>query len=363
MNAAQELNKLGQSLWLDNITRDLLTTGTLSRYIEHFAVTGLTSNPTIFDHAIKNTSAYDATIRRQLRADKSREALFFDLALDDITKAADLFRPVWERTNGVDGWVSLEVSPLLAHDSADTLNAAKELHARANRPNVLIKIPGTREGLSAIEEAIFAGVPINVTLLFSSEHYCAAAEAYLRGIERRIDAGLNPNVGSVASVFVSRWDGAVQAKVPESLRNQLGIAIAKQTYSAYRQLIASARSQRTYNAGARAQRLLWASTGTKDPGASDTLYIEALAAPFTVNTMPEATLKAFADHGNASKDLTAVENDGKQTFEQFARVGVDVDALAAQLQEDGAEAFAKSWDELMEVIDSKSLAVAQVGWR
>jgi transaldolase len=361
MNAAQKLNKLGQSIWLDNITRDLLTSGTLSRYISQLAVTGLTSNPTIFDHAIKNTSAYDASIRRQCKAGKSRESLFFDLALDDITKAADLFRPVWERTSGVDGWVSLEVSPLLAHDSADTLTAAKELHARANRPNVLIKIPGTREGLSAIEEAIFAGVPINVTLLFSSEHYLAAAEAYLRGVERRIDAGLNPNVGSVASVFVSRWDGAVQAKMPDSLRNRLGIAVAKQTYGAYRRFVASARCLRAYNAGARPQRLLWASTGTKDPSASDTLYIESLATPFTVNTMPEPTLKAFADHGNVSSEVLTVENDFKQEFETFTKAGVDIDALAAKLQEDGAEAFAKSWDELMDVIDSKSLAVAQVG--
>jgi transaldolase len=361
VNAAQKLHRLGQSLWLDNITRDLLTSGTLSRYISQFAVTGLTSNPTIFDHAIKNTSAYDVAIQRQCKAGKSRESLFFDLALDDITKAADLFRPIWEMTSSVDGWVSLEVSPLLAHDLADTLTAATELHARANRPNVLIKIPGTREGLKAVEEAIFAGVPINVTLLFSSDHYLLAAEAYLRGVERRIDAGLNPNVGSVASVFVSRWDGAVQAKVPASLRNQLGIAVAKQTYSAYRRFVASPRSLRAYNAGARPQRLLWASTGTKDPSASDTLYIESLATPCTVNTMPEATLNAFADHGKVSEELLAVESDVKQKLGEFTRAGVDIDALAAQLQEDGAEAFAKSWDELMDVIDSKSLAVAKVG--
>jgi transaldolase len=360
MNAAQKLHQLGQSIWLDNITRDLLTSGTLSRYISQLAVTGLTSNPTIFDHAIKNTSAYDAAIQRQCKAGKSRESLFFDLALDDITKAADLFRPVWDRTSGVDGWVSLEVSPLLAHDSADTLAAANELHARANRPNVLIKIPGTREGLVAIEQAIFAGIPINITLLFSSEHYLAAAEAYLRGVERRIDAGLNPNVCSVASVFVSRWDGAVQTKVPDSLRNRLGIVVARQTHGTYRRFIASARCLRAYNAGARPQRLLWASTGTKDPNASDTLYIESLAAPFTVNTMPEPTLKAFADHGNVSGELLAIESDSKGAFEEFARVGIDIDALAAQLQVDGAEAFAKSWDELLDVIDSKSLAVAEV---
>ncbi len=279
MKATQKLHDLGQSLWLDNITRDLLTSGTLRRYIDELSVTGLTSNPTIFDHAIKNSTAYDAAIRKKLREGKSGEQLFFDLALEDITQAADLFRPIWERTNGVDGWVSLEVSPLLAHDTASTLAAAKDLHARAGRPNVFIKIPGTEEGLPAIEEAIFAGVPINVTLLFSREHYVPAAEAFLRGIERRIDAGLKPDVGSVASVFISRWDGAVMGKVPESLNDRLGIAVAKRTYKAYRHLLDSPRWQRVDNAGARPQRLLWASTGTKDPKASDVLYIKALAAP------------------------------------------------------------------------------------
>jgi len=361
MNATQTLHRLGQSIWLDNITRDLITSGTLSRYIEQLAVTGLTSNPTIFDHAIKNTWAYDMAIRRQSKAGKSRESLFFELALDDISNAADLFRTVWEKTNGVDGWVSIEVSPLLAYDTARTLAAAKELNARANRPNVFVKIPGTDEGLIAIEEAIFAGVPINVTLLFSSEHYLAAAEAYLRGIERRIDAGLNPNIASVASLFVSRWDSAVRAQVPEALRNRLGIAVAKQTYEAYQRFISSPRYQRVYNFGARPQRLLWASTGTKDPNASDTLYIEYLAVPFTVNTMPDATLKAFAEHGKVPVKLHAEENDFNQILDEFAQAGIDVHALAAQLQEEGAEAFAKSWNELMDVIDSKSLTVAQVG--
>ena len=289
MKATQLLHNLGQSLWLDNITRDLLDNGTLRQYVDELSVTGLTSNPTIFDHAIKNSTAYDAAIRKKLKEGKSGEALFFELALEDLTQAADLFRPIWDKTNGVDGWVSLEVSPLLAHDTASTLAAAKELHARAERPNLFIKIPGTKEGLPAIEEAIFAGVPINVTLLFSREHYVAAAEAFLRGIERRIDAGLNPNVGSVASVFISRWDVAVMNKAPEALRDRLGIAIAERTYKAYRALLGSPRWQRVYNAGARPQRLLWASTGTKDPKASDVLYIKALAAPFTVNTKPEGT--------------------------------------------------------------------------
>jgi len=361
MKATQKLHDLGQSLWLDNITRDLLTSGTLRSYLNELSVTGLTSNPTIFDHAIKNSTAYDATIRKKLKEGKSGEQLFFELALEDITQSADLFRPVWERTNGVDGWVSLEVSPLLAHDTASTLAAAKDLHARAGRPNVFIKIPGTEEGLPAIEEAIFAGVPVNVTLLFSREHYVVAAEAFLRGIERRIDAGLKPDVGSVASVFISRWDAAVMDKVPESLRDRLGIAIAKRTYKAYRHLLASPRWQRVYNAGARPQRLLWASTGTKDPKASDVLYIKTLAAPFTVNTMPEGTLKALADHGEIGPILPLDGGDSEVTLAEFAKAGIDPGALAAKLQEEGAKSFVKSWNELMTVIAAKSATLAKAG--
>ena len=357
MKATETLHDRGQSLWLDNITRDLLQSGTLKRYIDELSVTGLTSNPTIFDHAIKNSSAYDAAILRKLKGGKSGEELFFELALEDLTRAADLFRPIWDRTGGVDGWVSLEVSPLLAHDTARTLAAANALHARAGRPNLLIKIPGTKEGLPAIEEAIFAGVPINVTLLFSHEHYLAAADAFLRGIERRVAAGLSPEVGSVASVFISRWDAAVTGRVPEALRNQLGIAIAKRTYEAYRTLLGSPRWQRVFNAGARPQRLLWASTGTKDPGASDVLYIRALAAPFTVNTMPEGTLKALADHGALGGILTADGGDGEEVLARFAGAGIDVDALASQLQDEGAKSFVSSWRELMDVIVGKSAAL------
>ena len=357
MKATQLLHNLGQSIWLDNITRDLLTSGTLKRYIDELSVTGLTSNPTIFDHAIKNSSAYDVAIREDLAKGKSGEALFFDLALEDLTQAADLFRPIYDRTNGVDGWVSLEVSPLLAYDTTSTLAAAKGLHARAGRPNLLIKIPGTKEGLPAIEEAIFAGVPVNVTLLFSREHYVAAAEAFLRGIERRIDAGLKPEVGSVASVFISRWDAAVAGKVPAALSNRLGIAIANRTYKAARDLLGSPRWQRLYNAGARPQRLLWASTGTKDPKASDVLYIKALAAPFTVNTMPESTLKALADHGELSEIMSADGGDCETVLDQFAKAGVDVYALAAKLQEEGAKSFVDSWKDLMGVIDSKCAAI------
>jgi transaldolase len=353
MKATQLLYDLGQSIWLDNITRDLLETGTLERYIKELSVTGLTSNPTIFDHAIKNSTAYDNAIHEDLKKGKSGEALFFDLALDDLTRAADLFRPIHDRTDGVDGFVSLEVSPLLAYDTASTLAAAKELHARAGRPNLLIKIPGTKEGLPAIEESIFAGIPINVTLLFSREHYVAAAEAFLRGIERRIEAGLDPNVGSVASVFISRWDAAVASKVPEALHNQLGIAIAERTYKACRGLLGSSRWQRVYNLGARPQRLLWASTGTKDPSASDILYIKALAAPFTVNTMPEGTLKALAEHTELGPILPADGGDCEEVIAKFAKAGVDVDALAAQLQDEGAKSFVRSWNELMGVIKSK----------
>src|SRR5580692_7937674 len=354
MKATQALHNLGQSIWLDNITRDLLNSGTLKRYIDEWGVTGLTSNPTIFDQAIKNSTAYDAAIREKVSHGESGEALFFELALEDITRAAGLFRPVHDRTDGVDGWVSLEVSPLLAYDTASTLRAATNLHATAGQPNLFIKIPGTKEGLPAIEEAIFAGVPINVTLLFSREHYLAAAEAFLRGIERRIDAGLKPNVGSVASVFVSRWDGAVKGKVPAELNNRLGIAIAERTYKACRELLGSARWQRVYNAGAYPQRLLWASTGTKDPSASDILYVKALAAPFTVNTMPEATLKALANHTELGSILAADGGDCEAVLAQFAKAGIDVDALAARLQDEGAKSFVNSWNELMAVTSSKT---------
>ncbi len=361
MNATQRLHDAGQSLWLDNITRDLLTSGTLKRYIDEWSVTGLTSNPTIFDQAVKGSASYDAAIRAGLAAGESGEALFFDLALTDITAAADLFRPVHERTAGVDGWVSLEVSPLLAYDTKTTLAEAKDLHARAGRHNLFIKIPGTQEGLPAIEEAIFAGVPINVTLLFSREQYLASAEAYLRGIERRIAAGLNPDVGSVASLFVSRWDVAVAGKVPENLVNRLGIAIGKRAYKAYCDLVASPRYQRVMNAGGRPQRLLMASTGTKDPKASDILYVKALAAPFTVNTMPEGTLKAFADHGEVGALLTADGGDCEEVLAAFAQAGIDVDALAAKLQQEGAASFVKSWNDMMAVIASKCAALQKVG--
>ena len=359
MKATQQLHNLGQSLWLDNITRDLLNNGTLERYIAELAITGLTSNPTIFDHAIKNSSSYDRAIRDYASKGKSGEELFFELALEDLTRAADLFRPVHDRTNGLDGWVSLEVSPLLAHNTASTLAEAKQLFARANRPNLLIKIPGTKEGLPAIEEAIFAGIPVNVTLLFSPEQYRAVAEAYTRGIERRIDAGLNPKVGSVASVFVSRWDTAVAGKVPPELTNRLGIAIARRTYQEYVKLLGSSRWQRAFNEGAIPQRLLFASTGTKDPKASDTLYVESLAVPLTVNTMPEATLQALADHGKVDALPAKDMNDTARTLDDFVKAGVNLSALGAQLQEEGATSFVKSWNDLLNVISSKTASLQQ----
>jgi transaldolase len=359
MKATRLLHDEGQSLWLDNITRELLNSGTLQQYIHELSITGLTSNPTIFDHAIKNSTTYDSAITEKSRQGKSGEALFFELALEDLTRAADLFRPVHELTNGVDGWVSLEVSPLLAFDAKSTLAAAKDLFARAQHPNLYIKIPGTKQGLPAIEEAIFAGVPINVTLLFSREQYLAAAEAFLRGIERRIEAGLNPYVGSVASVFISRWDVAVAGKVPEKLRDQLGIAIAQRIYKAASALLSSRRWQRMYNLGGRPQRLLWASTGTKDPQASDILYVKALAAPFTVNTMPEATLKALAAHTELGELLEVDGGNCEEVLAQFAQAGIDVDALAAQLQEEGAASFVKSWKDLMTVISSKAASLGQ----
>jgi len=357
MKPTQKLHNIGQSLWLDNITRDLLTSGTLRRYRDELSVTGLTSNPTIFDHAIKNSNSYDEAIRQKLGEGKSGEELFFELALEDLVLAADLFRPIFDSTSEVDGWVSLEVSPLLAHDTKTTVSEAKNLHARADRPNLFIKIPGTKEGLPAIEEAIFAGVPVNVTLLFSPAQYVAAAEAYLKGIERRIEAGLPPEVASVASVFISRWVGAVMGKVPEPLKDKLGIAIGKSVYKSYQGLLASPRWQRAFNAGARPQRLLFASTGTKDPKASDVLYIKELAAPFTINTIPEKTLNAFAEHGEVNQGLPLDGGDSDAVFAQFAAAGVEVESLADKLQSDGAASFVKSWNELMAVIDSKSAAL------
>jgi transaldolase len=351
MKATKLLHDAGQSLWLDNITRALLTSGGMKRYIDEFSITGLTSNPTIYDNAIKNSPDYDAAIQKM--AGKKNEAIFFELALDDLTRAADLFRPVNDRTNGVDGWVSLEVSPRLAYDTAGTVAAVKELHTQAARPNLFLKIPGTREGLPAIEESIFAGIPVNVTLLFSREQYVAAAEAYIRGIERRVAAGLNPRVGSVASVFVSRWDVAVIGKVPPALSNRLGIAIARRIYKSYRDLLASDRWLRLLNFGARSQRLLWASTGTKDPKAPDVLYVKALAAPHTVNTMPENTLHGLADHGEIGAMLPHDGGDAERELAEFTKAGVNLDALADQLQREGADAFVKSWDDLMGQIAAK----------
>jgi transaldolase len=358
MKATRQLHGLGQSLWLDNITRGILDDGTLRRYVDEMSVTGLTSNPTIFDHALKTGDLYDDAIRRRAAQGKSGETLFFELAIEDLGRAADLFRPVHDRTGGVDGWVSLEVSPLLADDTVGTIRAAAELHGRAQRPNLFIKIPGTPEGVPAIEESIFGGVPVNVTLLFSATQYVVAAEAYMRGIERRIAAGLDPRIGSVASLFVSRWDVAVHDTVPPALRNRLGIAIAQRTYKAYRDVLASPRWRTLAAAGARPQRLLWASTGTKDPDAPDTLYVEALAAPETINTIPEKTLVAFADHGRVNGVLSPDGGDADAVLAEFTRVGVDDAALAARLQREGTASFDKSWKELLDRLAAKRAMLA-----
>ncbi len=350
----QKLHALGQSLWLDNITREMLGDGTMARYIAEYSVTGLTSNPTIFEHAIGTGDFYDEQIAELSRRGKSGEELFFELAISDLRRAADLFRPIHDATQGVDGWVSLEVSPVIVNDAARTTEAAARLSAAAARPNLYIKIPGTPAGVEAIEASIFAGVPINVTLLFSCEQYLAAAGAYLRAIERRIAAGLDPKVESVASLFVSRWDVAVKDDVPPQYRNRLGIAISKRTYKAYRDLLASPRWQKLAAAGAHPQRLLWASTGTKDPAARDTLYVEALAAPDTVDTIPDKTLKAFADHGKVEAVLPVDGGDAETLIAEYRKLGIDDAALALRLQREGADSFQKSWDSLLAGIKGKS---------
>ncbi len=358
MNPTQELHQLGQSLWLDNITRAILDDGTLKRYIEDDAITGLTSNPTIFDQAIGSGNDYDEQIARLAREGKSGEEAFFELALADLTRAADLFKQIHRQTNGLDGWVSLELSPLLADDTRGSIEAAAKLHAQGKRENLFIKIPGTPAGVPAIEDSIFNGVPVNVTLLFSREQYLAAADAYLRGIERRIEAGRDPRVGSVASLFVSRWDVAVKDKVPAELKNRLGIAIAQRTYKAYLELLDSPRWKRLEEAGALPQRLLWASTGTKDKNASDTLYVEALAAPDTVNTMPEKTLLAFAEHGRVGEPMPVDGGDCEQVIARFNQAGIDDAALADQLQQEGKQSFDKSWNELLKRIADKAAQVS-----
>jgi transaldolase len=361
MKAIRQLHELGQSLWLDNITRELIEGGGLARYIEEFSVTGLTSNPTIFDEAIGAGKAYDRGIRAKTLAGKSGEALFIELALEDLRAAADLFRPVHDATEGVDGWVSMEVSPLLAANTQGSIKAARQIYQQAARSNLFVKIPGTPEGIPAIEESIFAGIPINITLLFSREQYLAAAEAYLRGIERRLAAGLDPRVASVASLFVSRWDKAIHDAVPAELRNRLGIAVAARVYGAYRELYATPRWHALLKVGARPQRLLWASTGTKDPAASDTLYVEALAAPDTINTLPEKTLRAFAEHGVFRGSMAADDAGASTTLARFAQAGVDIDALGLRLQREGAESFVASWKELLKRIADKSAALAGAG--
>lgn len=360
-SVTRQLHQLGQRLWVDNITREMLNDGTLARYIADLSVTGLTSNPTIFERAIAGSDDYDESIRAKVRLGEADENLFFALAIEDLQRAADLFRPIFDASGGVDGWVSLEVSPLLANDTLKSRQAAARLHAAADRPNLFIKIPGTPAGLPAIEDSIFSGIPINVTLLFSPLHYLAAADAYMRGIERRIEAGLDPVVESVASLFVSRWDVAVQDEVAEQYHNRLGIAVAMRTYQAYRELLASVRWQKLATAGAHPQRLLWASTGSKDPEAADTLYVEALVAPDTINTLPAKTLLAFADHGQIGKQLPADGGYTQAVIDEFRREGVDDETLALRLQREGADSFAHSWHVLLTRVAEKSAAMATTG--
>lgn len=357
MKATQILHERGQSIWLDNITRSMLDDGTIQKYIDTYSVTGLTSNPSIYDKAI-GSGDYDDAIRSKAAQGLAGEELFFELAIEDLRRAADLFLPIHQRTNGVDGWVSLEVSPLLAYDTARTVDAARVLHARAERPNLFIKIPGTPQGLPAITAAIAAGVPVNVTLLFSADHYLAAADAFLKGIEQRVAEGLDPAVGSVASVFMSRWDAAVAKQVPTDLKDMLALAVGLDVYRAYRRLMNSDRVQRLENEGARMQRVLWASTSTKDPAASDTLYVHGLAAPFTVNTMPDGTLEAFFDHGEVGEPLPADGGDADALLNRFTEAGVDLADVAARLQRDGATSFVTAWNELMTRIEAQTSAVA-----
>lgn len=358
MKSTRQLHELGQRLWLDNITRQMLDDGTLQRYIDELSITGLTSNPSIFDEAIGGGETYDACIGEKARSGKSGEALFVELALEDLRRAADLFRPIFDASDHLDGWVSMEISPLLARDTAGSIQAALQIHEQADRPNLFVKIPGTPEGLPAIEESIFAGVPVNVTLLFSREQYLEAANAYMRGIERRLEAGLDPVVASVASVFVSRWDVAVKDDVPADLRNKLGIAIGGRTYCAYRDLLALPRWLKLAQAGARPQRLLWASTGTKDPEAPKSLYVEALAAPETIDTIPEKTLLAFAEEGNVDSVMATDADEAEAMLARFEAADVDLDALALKLQQDGAKSFVKSWQQLLTRIADKSAALA-----
>lgn len=357
MNPTQVLHAMGQRLWVDNITRDMLDNGTLQRYIDTLHVTGLTSNPTIFDVAIGSGTQYDASIVEKARQRMAGEDLFVALALEDLCRAADLFLPMHRDSGGQDGWVSMEISPLLARDTAGSLAEAKQIFAQAARPNLFVKIPGTPESIPAIEEAILAGIPVNVTLLFSCAQYLAAAEAYMRGIERRLGAGLAPQVMSVASMFVSRWDVAVKDKVPEDLHNRLGIAVCEQTYQASRKLLETPRWKALAKAGAFPQRLLWASTGSKDPQAIESLYVEALAAPDTINTLPEKTLLAFADHGKPGHMMPINESGTNELLARFTHAGVDIEALAQQLQQDGANAFVASWRQLLARIAQKSAAL------
>ncbi len=361
MNPNQELHDAGQSIWIDSITREMVNSGTLKHYIDDLAVTGLTSNPSIFDKALQGSADYDAQIQELLDAGRSGEDLFFELAITDLQAAADLFARVHEETDGVDGMVSLEVSPELAYDTDKTTAAAADLAARADRPNLFIKIPGTEQGLPSIHDTIAAGIPVNVTLLFDQHQYLAQSDAYMRGIEDRIENGLDPAVTSVASIFVSRWDVAIAGKVPDELADGLGITASVKTYAVHNEVYESERWQKLATKGARPQRLLFASTSTKDPSWDDTRYVKALAAPDTVNTMPEETVLAFADHGEVGEMVPPDGGDVDARLAAYEEAGIDVDALGAQLQTEGAEKFVASWTDLLSCIEGKTSDVAAAG--
>jgi transaldolase len=355
LNPAQRLHALGQSLWLDSISRLMLRSGALARYVSELAVTGLTSNPTILGHAMAAGSDYDHSLARLVDAGVTdAQDLVYSLALEDLAEAAALFRPAWERTAGVDGYVSLEVPPDVAYDAQATIALARRLHDQAGFPNLLVKIPGTPPGLTAMEETITAGIGVNVTLLFSDTHYLRTADAYLRALERRRAAGLDLNVPSVASVFISRWDAAADPLLPPALHGRLGLAMAQKTYSSHLQLLSDKRWQTLAEAGARPQRVLWASTSTKDPDLPDSYYLGRLAAPDTIDTVPEKTLLAFADHGDPDQRLAPDYAAAERTISAIADAGVDVDILAERLQRQGAGAFGADWAALLDAMREKA---------
>jgi transaldolase len=361
VNPARQLHEAGQSLWLDSINRAMLGSGDLARYVDQLAVTGLTSNPTILGHAMAASHDYEGSLRALLAQGVSGpQDLVYAAAFEDLGQAANLFRPAWQASGGEDGYVSVEVPPDLAYDAPATVALARHLHAMAGFPNLLVKVPGTPQGLTVLEELVDAGIGVNVTLLFSDTHYLRTAEAYMRALERRLARGEDLAVPSVASVFVSRWDKAADSLLPKPLHGRLGVAMAQKVYSSYQSLLASDRWRDLEAGGARPQRVLWASTSAKDPALPDTYYVEKLASPGTINTMPEKTLIAFADHGTVGEMLRDDYASGEETVAEVAAKGVDVDALGESLQRQGARAFSADWSALLDAIAAKASSIRAV---